>query len=611
MSLRGEGNYRSISVAVALVSVITLAAYGQLVTFDFINYDDPYFITLNAGVTGGMTPDNILWAFSTSRMGIWHPLTWMSYQLEISLFGPGNPGAHHAVNLILHLFNAILVLFLCMRLTGAVWASMLIAILFSIHPQHVQPVAWISERKEVLAALFFFLSLNFYLQYLSQPGKKGLYTLSIVAFGAALLCKPSVAPLPIILLLVHLFYGPLAVERGMASPSPKLDKASLLKIVRDKIPFLLLGAVVSVITIYIKKSGHWAEYEESLHLGRRMLLMPIGLLHYVKTLLFPWPNPMWIEAPDGMPYLRSLMSAGVITVLGIGIWHARKRVPEMLFGALWFVIMWLPVSGIVIVSNYYVADRYTYLPFVGGLFGLVFFARKIFCSVLDAPRVAAAIATIVVSVSTVLAYQQASYWRNSIDFFERETAVNPDSAAAPLYVGHALLVQGRHQAALNTILRGLDQDNDQPTGHVFKGHALRGLGRVDEAIRAYKSAIEHGYSHGDVYVHLGILLMGMDEIEEAVILMERGLDRFPEDIHLLNYLAYVYGYRLERPEDSRSLYERTLRQQPDNVDALLGLGVILLREGEIETGSAKLERLLQLDPDNAPALKAIRKYGNE
>jgi len=606
---RAETDRRSTVYAVAILCVITLAVYGQVVGFDFVNYDDPYFISLNPQVMGGLTRDNILWAFTTSDMGIWHPLTWMSYQLEISVFGAGNPGVHHGVNLILHLSSAVLVLLLFTRLTGQLWVSLLVAVLFSIHPQHVQPVAWIAERKEVLAAVFFLASLYLYAGYRCRPGNKGAYPASLAVFGVALMSKPSVAPLPVILILVDLFFKTPGGARGLVLTVPAALTPDRLKhLLLNKIPFFLLSAIVSVITIYIKKTGNWVAYEESLYLGRRLLLMPIGFMHYLKTLIVPWPNPLWIEAPEGMPFIQSSLSIVVICILGFVIWRARVRYPQLAFGALWFVVMWLPVSGIVLVSNYYVADRYTYLPYIGALFALVFFARSVFSTVLPGARLMFALAVVVVSASGVLAYRQTSYWRDSVTFFEREMEINPLNAKAPLYVGQALLEQDKNELALAKFLGALDLDDRQPVGLALKGDALRKLGRVDEAIDAYREAIAMRYHRGDAYVYLGSLLIDKGEVTEGVAVLEQGLARFPDDIYLLSHLAYTYGFKLDQGEKSLAFYERVLQQDSEDTHALHGMAVLYLRDGQIDKGIARLVQLQQLDPGNEEVRKLIRYY---
>ncbi len=595
--------------SVTILCLITLAVYGQILAFDFINYDDPGFVSLNPHVMGGLTRENVLWAFSTSEMGIWHPLTWISYQLEVTLFGANNPGSHHAVNLFLHGLNAVFVLLLFSRLTGRLWTSLLLAILFSIHPQHVQPVVWIAERKEVLAATFFLLSIYLYVGYRFRPGKKGLYLASLAGFAVALMCKPSVAPLPVILILVDLFCRFPEHNGGLIMTTPVTITATRIKhLLSNKIPYFLLSALVSGITIYIKKTGNWAGFEESLHLGRRLLLMPLGFLHYLKNLVAPWPNPLWIEAPEGMPYLQSLLSAVVIGIMGLLIWRGRKHHPQLGFGALWFVVMWLPVSGIVLVSNYYVADRYTYLPYIGGLFVLVVFARIVLTPVLHRSRLMAALAMVVVSTAGALAYQQTSYWRNSITFFEREVEINPDSATAPLYIGQALLVQDKNEAALARFRDAVKLDDLQSVSHAYKGDALRKLGRIDEAMIAYRDAVARGYYRGDAYIHLGSLLIEKGEITAGVEIMEQGLTRVPDDIYLLNHLAYVYGFTLNQGGKSHAYYQRVLIQDSVNTHALHGTGVLYLQEGQIEKGINSLQQLLQLDPDNGQVRKLIDEY---
>jgi tetratricopeptide (TPR) repeat protein len=275
---------------------------------------------------------------------------------------------------------------------------------------------------------------------------------------------------------------------------------------------------------------------------------------------------------------------------------------------LWFVVMWLPVSGIVLVSNYYVADRYTYLPYIGGLFALVFFARTVFSSVLHGPRLVTALVVAVVSAGGVLAFQQASYWRNSITFFEREMEINPGSAKAPLYIGQALLEQDKNEQALAQFLGALELDASQSVGHAYKGDALRKLGRVDEAIVAYREAVAMQPHRGDAYVNLGSLLIEKEKITEGVEVMEQGLARFPGDTYLLNHLAYAYGFKLDQGEKSKAYYERVLQQDSADAHALHGMGVLYLRDGQIVEGLVKLEQLMQLDPGNEEVRKLIRDY---
>ncbi|MFC1680931.1 tetratricopeptide repeat protein [Pseudomonadota bacterium] len=598
-------------LAVGVLCAITLGVYGQLASFDFISYDDPFFIGQNPHVTGGLTVDNVLWSFSTSRMGIWHPLTWMSYQLEISVFGPDIPGVHHATNLLLHLLSSILVFVLCLRLSGAVWPSLLVAVLFSIHPQHVQPVAWISERKEVMAAAFFLISVNLYAVYRTDPGKKLLYLMSLTAFGIALLCKPSVAPLPLILILMDLFYRQAGGATGVPTMKLSFDRESgFLRLLRDKLPFLILALVVSAITIYIKKTGQWAQYEDTLHLGRRLLLMPIGFMHYMEVLFVPWPNPMWHDAPEGLPYVRSAVSAGILAVAAGAIWISRNRFPELLFGGLWFLIMWLPISGIVLVSNYYVADRYTYLPYIGAFFGLVFFVRRVLQSRAGWSRLCLPLGVSVVLVSAGLAYKQTGYWRDTITFFERESLISPDSPSAPIHVGQALLELGKAEEALRLFERSLELNNRKAKAHALKADALRALGRLDEAVSVYRDAIERHVERPDVYVQLGMLLREQGEFEGAAATMEQGLKRYPDDVYLLNHLAHIYGFTLGRADRSREYYERALEAETDNIHALLGLGILELREGAPSDGLARLTKVLEIDPENEPALNAVRTYQN-
>lgn len=591
-----------LAVGAALITAVTLAVFGQLAAFDFINHDDPYFVTLNKFVTGGLTLENIRWTFSTRELGIWHPLTWMSYQLETSVFGADSPGPRHAVNLGVHLLNGILLFLLCLRLTGARWASLLVAILFCIHPQHVQPVAWIAERKEVLAAFFFLLSLYLYTVYRVRGNYRPDYFLSLAAFGLALLCKPSAAPLPVILLLIDSFYRSTDNKAHLTISLPSnYGRAALIDLFRNKIPFFVFSALVSGITIYIKKTGLWAGWEEILTFERRLLLMPIGMLHYLEKLFVPWPNPFWIEPVDGMPYLQSLLSFGVLLVLGYLVWRGRRRCTELLFGAMWFVTMWLPVSGIVLVSKHYVADRYTYLPYIGCLFGLVFLARAVSGSKALRPRGVFILGLAVVVAAAALSYRQTGYWRDSITFFQREIEINPRNAMAPLHVGQALMDAGEYEAALARFQTVIELDKNEYRGYSYKADALRALGREDEAIEAYRQAIEHRPHRGYPYVLLGRLLIDGGAVTDGVRVMQQGLQRFPLDVFLLVHLAHAYGFNLARPDRALNFFLRVLQVEPANTSALYGAAVLYLRKGEVDEGRRLLARLLEIDPGNATA----------
>lgn len=592
------------AAAVGVLCVLTGIVFGQLPGFDFINYDDPYFISLNPHVTGGLSMDNLRWAFSTRELGIWHPLTWLSYQLESTLFGPENPGARHAVNVALHLANGILVYLLCLRLTGHRWPSLLVAVLFIVHPQHVQPVAWIAERKEVLCALFFLASLNLYAVYREGRMPHVAYPLALLAFLLALLSKPSATPLPVILVLIDVFF--VRADRLAISPPDGARLRTAVSMLYNKIPFFLASAAAGGVAVYIKKTGNWAGYEELLPLGRRLLLMPVGLVHYLWTLVLPWPNPMWIEPPDGMPTARSLLSLGVVALLGYGVWLVRKRFPELSFGALWFVVMWLPISGIVLVSNYYVADRYTYLPYIGCFFGLAFCLYK-----LAPARTAIIAASAAVLLLSVAAYRQTAYWQDATTFFVREMEINPGNAKAPLYVGQALMLAGEHHKALAHFEQSIELDDRPPEGYAYRGDALRELGRLDEAIRSYRLAVERRPNHADVYTYLGKLLADGGHGEEAAVVFEQGHERFPDDIHLLNQMAYLYAFGLQREQRALELYREALDIDPDNTHALHGAGVLKLRTGRVSEGVALLRRVLAIEPENEPVRRWLEAFSSQ
>ncbi len=341
------------TIVVALIC-LTLLAYVPLWRSGFINYDDPDYVTENAHVTAGLHADSVRWAFTTFQAGNWHPLTWLSHMLDCQVWGM-NPLPHHFTNLALHIANTLLLFVLMRRMTGARWTSGLVAAVFAIHPMHVESVAWIAERKDVLCGLFWMLSMLIYVRYAetnNTPAQRKFYVLTLGCFVLGLLSKPMIVTLPFVLLLMD--YWPLR----------RLNHLSWRRCALEKVPFVALSAIVSVITVMAQNKAGAVRDFGALPLATRLENAAVAIFRYIYKLL--WPVDLAVLYPyEKWP--ATTIFAAVIGFLAVVLLTlvVRKRYPWLAFGWFWFVVSLLPVVGIVQVGVQSIADRYTYIPSIG------------------------------------------------------------------------------------------------------------------------------------------------------------------------------------------------------------------------------------------------------
>ena len=576
----------------------TLLVYWQVATFDFINLDDAYYVYKNNNVRTGLALDNLLWSLTATDVGLWQPLVWISYQFESAVFGPENPQARHLTNLILHCCNVVLVFYIVWRLSGERVFGFLVALLFALHPQHVQSVAWISQRKDVLSALFFLACLLAYTKTqrvdMARINYFGWYALALILFSMALMCKPSVVPLPILLLLMD-FWN--------AKRDSTLSDVSIVQQLTNKIPFVLVAVVIAGVTLQLKHPGFISKPTSEFENPAFALS---GLLFYTKTLVLPWPLPVLIETPATISTPVLLAALILLVVLVIFILRGRRTHPLIGFGLLWFLVMWLPVSGLVPLGQFYVADRYTYLPHIGAFIAVVGFLK-----LLPVTKIMMKNDFIIIAVVAcgVLSAFQVDYWRNAVTLFEREVEINPANKWGYLYAGEALLVRKQTEKAFGYFNRALNIDPEDSMAYEYKGKALRAMSKDDEAYQAYRLAIRNNPRRGHAYVGLAQILMERNDPELARAILEDGLQHFPRDNGLLNQLGYLHGFVLHDEASAIDYYARVLNNNPKDVHALHGIGVLSIRMGNNKGGIERLQKLLTIDPDNETVQTIVSQHG--
>jgi hypothetical protein len=413
------------------LALATLLVFGQTIRHQFINYDDPEYVYANPMVTEGLTWNGVLWAFSHSYSRNWHPLTWISHMLDWQLYGL-HPGGHHLTSVLLHGANAILLFLVLREMTRSLWASAFVASVFAIHPLRAESVAWISERKDVLSGLFFMLTLGAYVRYVRHPWSRMRYLTVLLLFACGLMSKAMLTTLPLLLLLLD--YWPLerfAEEHAAGGPGRAGGRRFpvALRLIAEKVPLVALSAASSAVTVLAQ--GNAALPTGQLSLPARIenavvsYVAYLGQMLYPVGLVIPYPYP-----GDGLPSWEVMLSLVVLVLLFAGAFLSRRRRPYLLVGWLWYVVMLVPVIGIVQVGAQARADRYTYLPQIG-IYLLVAWTGADLCASSRArSRVVGLLATVVVAALMVCAAIQVSHWRDSLSLWSHSVAWSSGNTVA-------------------------------------------------------------------------------------------------------------------------------------------------------------------------------------
>ena len=391
------------------LTVVTLAVFWQVNHYDFINIDDNIYVTGNSHIQSGITLDGFRWAFSSTYAEFWHPLTWLSLMFDYQLYGL-NAGGYHLTNLILHILSALLLFWLFNRMTGTIWRSAFVATIFALHPLHVESVAWISERKDVLSVFFWMLTLCLYVYYTEKPVIKR-YLPVLFFFACGLMSKPLVVTGPVIMILLD--YWPL--ERF------ELRKSDLmLRQLREKIPFFVLSAVFSIITLYAQHKPS----QEYLPLGARLANDPVSFMIYLEKTFVPNHMAVFYPFSFQLPAWQVWGSVFLLLFISIIVIMSMRRLPYLFTGWLWYVITLLPVTGIIQARNFSMADRYTYLPLIGIAVMLAWGIPPLIKNEDMRKKILFPASIAALAIMAVLTWHQCGYWKNSIEYLQSRFAGN-------------------------------------------------------------------------------------------------------------------------------------------------------------------------------------------
>ncbi|MEW6682265.1 MAG: tetratricopeptide repeat protein [Nitrospirota bacterium] len=499
-----------LAVAAILITV-TSAVFSPVLSHQFILFDDTSYVTENAVVGAGLTWQGVRWAFTTTFTGNWHPLTWLSHMADVQLFGMV-PRWHHAMNVVLHLVNTLLLFVVLRTMTGAFWRSAAVAALFALHPLHVESVAWVAERKDVLSALFWMLAMAAYVRYVRDP-RAARYALVALALLLGLLAKPMVVTLPFVLLLLD--YWPL--ERlGRSS----ISWATVRPLIWEKIPLFALALTVSAATLYAQRAGGNVADVEHLSLATRVSNTFVAYLAYLEKTLWPrglaafYPHPA--TTPGGLSWWEvSIAVAVVLAISGLVLREAVRR-RYLLVGWLWFLGTLVPVIGMVQIGQQGIADRYTYIPLIGLFIAAVWGLSDLVGAEPWRRRALGVVGAGVLAMASVVTWTQVGYWRDTVTLFEHAVRVTGSNRVAHLQLGAAYARQGRYDDAAAQYRAALAIKANSVEANNNLGIVLAQAGRPDDAAASFRAALNISPNDVRLHANLARALRQMGAVSEAV-----------------------------------------------------------------------------------------------
>jgi len=575
------------SVVGLLLLIVTLAVYARTLRFDFVNFDDPNYVSENMQVQAGLTGESIAWAWTSGHAENWHPITWMSHMLDRDLFGPG-PMGPHGMNAALHGINAVLVFLALLWMTSALGASAWIAAIFALHPLHVESVAWISERKDLLSTLFGLLSMLSYVAYAKRP-RPGPYVFTVLMLGLSLMAKPMLVTLPCVFLLLDRW------------PLERTRQVSIRRLLIEKLPLLAMVVAMSAVALRVQSATETDL--AGLPMGPRLANSVNAYAAYLRQGVWPtqlcifYPHPFM---PGGEPLSTGEIVRAAGLILGLSALVAWLKRPYVTVGWLWFLGMLVPTIGLVQVGGQAYADRYTYVPLIGISIALAFGIREwLDGRSAGTQRVVAGLGTLSIIGCGVLTWVQLGSWENSETLYRHGLEVEPGSGLMHSNLAVHYMGEGDSVGAREHFERALEIDAHLVYALGSFGILLRGQGDFAGAEPLLRRALVEKPEYSAARINLGWSLAAQGKLVAARDELQRVLTGEPG-----NALAHrVLGMTLEgegKIGQARRSYERSLTLDATPPTHML-LAQLLLRQGSVDAARTQLDHALQLDPDNPEA----------
>src|ERR1700736_319938 len=596
-----------IGISIFLVAIVW-AVFGQTFHHQFINYDDPLYVLDNAHVRAGLSWRGIAWAFTHVHSQNWHPLTTISHMLDCQLFGV-NPGAHHLVNVFWHSAAAVLLFILLARITdgpssprrvfdrtGGIWLSCFVAAVFAIHPLRVESVAWIAERKDVLSGVFFMLTLIAYAAY-TRKRSLGRYLTTSIFLACGLMSKPMLITTPLILLLLD--YWPLK----------RFEGSTVSKLLIEKVPLFALSIGSCVATLWAQNFALGST--EFLPLTWRITNAIFSYFEYVRQMFWPVDLIPFYVHPEGRVEMWRFLFAVIILVAVTSItWIRRRKNPYLVVGWFWYLIMLIPVIGIVQVGLQGHADRYTYLPQIGLDVALVWLIWDLAKSWRQQKIFLSGVGVTVVGTLSILSWKQTTHWRDTEALWRHTLAVMPDSDVAHAGLGGILFVRGQIDESIDHYERALRLRDGNVAAHFGLGRALAAKQKTDAAIFHFQKALGIQPDYIAASNDLGVVFASKGEIKEAIAAWEQSLSFDPDNADAANNIAWVRATAVDADlRDGRQaldLAQRALRAGGENAVVLRTLAAAQAENSQFAEAIATCQRGEELARRNGDRAMAQR-----
>ncbi len=586
------------------LTLVTLAVYRQVGGHEFITLDDEWYIVENSKINAGFTRDGLIGIFTETHAGNWHPLTSLSHMLDVELFGL-NAGRHHLVNALFHAANTLLLLLVLNRMTGSLWCSGFVAAAFALHPLHVESVAWVSERKDVLSSLFWMLTMWAYAFYTDRPSVRR-YSALVAFFGFGLAAKQMLVTLPFVLLLLD--YWPLGriALRGHRFENPVRNPAavSIRRAVLEKLPLFILSGLAAAMVYIVQQHVGIVKSAAKYPLSWRIANGLVAYIAYLGKMVWPsklaifYPHPRgdWLLLPS---VVAALLLVGITSA---AIWRLRRQ-PYLAVGWLWYLGTLIPVIGLVQVFDQAMADRYTYIPLIGifimvawglgELAGKWKYGRKMLCP--------AAVA--ILMALSACTYHQLRYWRSSRTLFEHALKVTRNNYMAHSCLGKSFLNQHNYQEAIKHYDAAVkiepsysEAQHNLAVLYYAVGSNLERTGEREKAGQQYIKALQHNRKHQNARNHLAAVLDQLGKINEAVEHGAETVQLFPDDAAARFYLAEALA-KQNRNDESIVHYRHALKLKHADAKAHNGLANALNQQGKTDEAVKHFALAVRLKPD--------------
>jgi protein O-mannosyl-transferase len=610
-------------ILVGLLVAATLAVYSQVRGFDFVIMDDGLYVGDNEHVRDGISLGNIGWSFTTFRDGNWFPLTWISLMLDASAYGLW-PGGYHITNLVLHTANVLLVFATFAKMTQNVPQSACVAALFAVHPLHVQSVAWVAERKDMLSMLFGLCALYAYVAY-AQGGRARRLILSAFLFLCSLCAKQTFVTLPFVLLLLD--YWPLgrltlAGQSGARAPSTasrgveRAEENPVIRAIRfgkvssllvEKLPLFVLSGAFCVLAAYAQNRGGAVLSLEVIPLGTRMLNAIVVYRLYIQKAFFPvglvayYPHPgthlSMIDVAISVVFL--------LGVTGLAIANFRRR-PYLLVGWLWYLGTLVPMIGLVQLSGQQMADRYTYLPLLGCYLAVVWLAASLAARFAVRPLPLRAVAAVVVVAYGTASFVQAGYWHDSISLYRHTVAEGTENPFSLTTLGWAFVNEKRFDEALPPLRRAIELTPDFAQAQFLLGCVLQKQSKLDEAAEHFQAALDSDDANAAAHLNLGTVLMARRNYAAARREFDRVVELEPSNARAQANLAELCIW-LRQYDEAITHARRGLELDPAQTQSRRLIVIALRDQGRLDDAVRELRGLIAVAPDDRAAQRELER----